>query len=217
MDAGDARSLRRIEQSLIYKSNADILLYNNGTFSSLGTKLGKTTLAGDTIASAVFGLKYYIALPEGIYVYDYQRGLWHRENGHGVLDLIATDEAMWFLVEEEGHHRWYRQSTEDEKVKSSVPWAAVFGTYGYDTKTKKYLSRFDLRMQMQPGSRCQVYIQYDHDGRWHRVGDIHGRTIHSFLIPVIPRRCDHCQLKLEGRGFMRLIALSRILEQGSDA
>ena len=32
-----------------------------------------------------------------------------------------------------------------------------------------------------------------------------------------PRRCDHLQLRLVGRGGMQLYALSRILEVGSDA
>ena len=36
VDAGDARSLQRIEQSLIWKCSGDILLYNAGQFTSIG-------------------------------------------------------------------------------------------------------------------------------------------------------------------------------------
>ena len=35
-------------------------------------------------------------------------------------------------------------------------------------------------------------------------------------MPVIPRRCDHVQLKLSGKGEMRLFSIARILELGSD-
>lgn len=217
VDAGDSRSLQRIEQSLVYKAIDDILLFDSGSFRSIGMRLGATTLAGNTLASAVHGMKYYIALPDGIYVYDYQRGFWEREDLGNIVDLISTDEDMMFLVEGENGLQLWRQSKEAENLKSNVKWSATFGAYGYDLKNKKYLTRFDLRMQMKIGSSCAVFIQYDHDGRWHKIGDIKGKTINSFLIPVMPRRCDHCQLRLDGTGYMRLISLSRILEQGSDA
>lgn len=78
VDAGDGRSLCRIEQSLIYKGLDDVLMYNNSQWQSIGEKLGKTTLSGNTIASTVHGLKYCLLLPDGLYVYDYAKGLWHR-------------------------------------------------------------------------------------------------------------------------------------------
>jgi hypothetical protein len=36
------------------------------------------------------------------------------------------------------------------------------------------------------------------------------------MIPVIPRRCDHCQLRLSGTGRMKLYSLARVLELGGD-
>ena len=163
--------------------------------------------------------KYYIALPDAVYVYDYAKGLWHMEDCTGIVDIVATDETLWFLVQDPVTKAisYMRQSTEAEGIKNENSWSATFGAYGFDQKNKKYLTRFDLRMKLSQGAVCNVYLQYDEDPRWHKVGCITGRTINSFLIPVIPRRCDHCRLKLEGRGDMRLISLSRILEQGSDA
>ena len=78
VDAGDAVSLQRIEQSLMYKSMQDVLLYNNGSWQNMGGRLGATAMAPDCIASTVLGLKYFMAMPDGVYVYDYQRGVWHR-------------------------------------------------------------------------------------------------------------------------------------------
>lgn len=128
-----------------------------------------------------------------------------------MVDIVATDEALWYLMDTGNGLRWDRLSTEAEKVTNTTEWKAVFGTYGYDIRNKKYLTRFELRMQMEPGAVCNVFIQYDHDGRWHHVGDIRCRSIYSFLVPVIPKRCDHCQLMLKGKGYMRLVNLSRIL------
>lgn len=75
---------------------------------------------------------------------------------------------------------------------------------------------FDLRLQMR--GEANLYLQYDSSGQWHYAGRLLWKkgTTRSFAMPVIPRRCDHVQLKLSGKGEMRLFSIARILELGSD-
>ena len=37
----------------------------------------------------------------------------------------------------------------------------------------------------------------------------------TFCVPVIPRRCDHCRIRLSGQGPMKLYSIGRVLETGS--
>lgn len=217
VDAGDARSLQRVEQYLAYKCHEDILLYSGSTFSSIGKKLGQTTLARDTDFATVHGTRYYIGIhDDGIYVYDFEKGIWLKESIRDVVDAMSTDEELYFLMRTDTGYDLMRQSHEADGAKSEVRWSATFGAWGYDTKQHKYLTRFDLRMQMAQGSSMIVELQYDHDGVWHKVGELRSKTVRSFMLPVMPRRCDHVQLRLTGRGKCKMISLARILELGSD-
>ncbi len=52
---------------------------------------------------------------------------------------------------------------------------------------------------------------------WEEAGSVTGSgALRSFLLPIVPRRCDHMRLRVSGRGEMRLYSLSRVLERGSD-
>jgi hypothetical protein len=59
-----------------------------------------------------------------------------------------------------------------------------------------------------------VYFQYDSDGEWHKDGDMWGKKTATYNIPVMPRRCDHVQLKLKGTGLVRIISIGRTYKDG---
>jgi hypothetical protein len=59
-------------------------------------------------------------------------------------------------------------------------------------------------------------IQYDSDGIWHMLGSIRPRSTHAFILPVIPRRCDHFVIRLSGDGAVKMYSMAKIIEQGSD-
>lgn len=71
-------------------------------------------------------------------------------------------------------------------------------------------------MKGEAGALVDLYIQYDSNGIWERKGSIVCRNTNSFMVPVIPRRCDHCQVKLVGSGDVKVFSIARILEVGSD-
>jgi hypothetical protein len=107
-------------------------------------------------------------------------------------------------------------------------WAAVFGMQGmeygygqygsrvrYYTNGSRYMSRFDIRMYMDENARANLWIQYD-DGEWIEKGELRGRRMKTFVLPVIPRRCDHLRFRLTGKGTIRIYSINRILEVGAD-
>ena len=102
------------------------------------------------------------------------------------------------------------------EMEDDFTWEAEFGLFGTDWREKKYLSRFDLRMYLEEGGSARLEIQYDSSGVWEKMPEIRGRSRRSFVIPVIPRRCDHLRFRLIGTGEMRLYSLSRILEVSTD-
>jgi hypothetical protein len=63
----------------------------------------------------------------------------------------------------------------------------------------------------------KIAIEYDSDGVWLEQGVIYGQGTDSFVIPVIPQRCDHFRVRLSGMGDIKIYSIAKIIEQGSDA
>ena len=99
---------------------------------------------------------------------------------------------------------------------SSSAAAKVYKRQGYEYPDKKYLSRFDLRVQLK--GKLELYLKYDSSGDWIRWGAVQWDkgTARTFAIPVTPRRCDHLQMRLKGTGEMKMFSVARILQVGSD-
>ena len=69
---------------------------------------------------------------------------------------------------------------------------------------------------MARDAKVKIFLEYDSSGLWEYAGTIRLPFTGSTVIPVIPRRCDHLRMRLEGRGDVRIFSIARILEQGSD-
>ena len=93
---------------------------------------------------------------------------------------------------------------------------AESGILYYQYPDRKYLSRYNFRLQMEEGAWMDIFIQYDSSGVWERKGRIRFRGTGTVTVPVRPRRCDHLRIRLEGRGEFRLFSVAKILSIGSD-
>ena len=101
-------------------------------------------------------------------------------------------------------------------LENFVPWMAESGILYYQYPDKKYLSRFNLRVRMEEGAWMDVFIQYDSCGFWEHKGRVKLSGTGTVTVPVCPRRCDHMQIRLEGRGEFQLFSMAKVLEIGSD-
>ena len=214
---GSERSLCVVNERLYYKSRTDVCMYDG----SLPVGISEV-FAGQSYSNAragALGSRYYISMQDNVggwhmYVYDSERGIWHREDNTCAMmfapykdDLYYIDEDSYFIVSATG---------KNGELEGDVVWEATSGIIGYEYPDQKYMSRFTLRVKMAEHSHCEIYVQYDSDGEWVKQGDLMGTSTQSFTVPVIPRRCDHMQIRLRGSGDVKIYSLAKILEIGSD-
>ena len=70
---------------------------------------------------------------------------------------------------------------------------------------------------MKKNCPAEFFIQYDSDGKWEKRGVVRGMGKGvTFMLPIVPRRCDHLRFKIKGEGEFRLYSITRVLEKGSD-
>ena len=74
---------------------------------------------------------------------------------------------------------------------------------------KKRLLCLQLRIEADAGAAVAVQVQYDSDGVWRDAGAFSAGAKRTFLLPLVPRRCDHFRVRVQGTGAWRLLSLAR--------
>ena len=210
---GSSRSLARIGQTLFYKSPEGVCAYDGAVPVEGSQSLGKTRYT--RAAAGALGSRYYISMQETgggyhLFVYDAPRGLWHREDS-SEIHCFCPCRGDLFYVNQAGEIISVSGQGEQE---GPFPWYLETGPLGGLSPDCKQLSRLSLKVEL--GGRMALYVRYDRETAWLPLARIQATELKTFTLPVAVRRCDHLRLRLEGTGPMRLHALAKTMEWGSD-
>ena len=212
---GSWRSLAIVNEVLYYKSRRDVCAYDGSLPVSVSAQLGDV-MYSDAVAGA-YGTKYYIAMhseyDQRLFVYDTAKGIWHRETELEPVAFARLDDSLLALA---GSRIIDLNGLLGEQDEGVVRWHATSGLIGYDLIDQQYISRFTFRMKLGKGATCKLEIQYDSDGIWVNQGTVSAVGTNSFMLPVIPRRCDHFMIRLSGKGDVKIYSMTKIIEGGSD-
>lgn len=217
---GSWRSAVVVNEYIYYKSRKDVMMYDGSMPVSVSTAFGEK-LYSDARAGTIGG-KYYISMlgDDGEWVqmvYDINKQLWHKEDAFHSFGYATEQDTLYAVNEDTGDlTQIIGTGGEGWTEEAPVEWDAVFGLFGTDYVNQKYLSRFNIRLQMAKGASAKLWIQYDSSGKWVYDGEIKAPELRTVMIPVIPKRCDHLQVKLTGVGKVKIYSLARLLEVGGD-
>jgi hypothetical protein len=204
-----------VNETLLYKSRADICAYQGSFPESISDALGDERYYD--ASAGVLGERYYISMRDAdgdwsLFVYDIRRNLWLREDELHALCFAALGDELFCLTED----ALFAMAGSVGTPEPYVAWEAETGMLYYQYPDRKYLSRFNLRLYMEEGAQLDVYLMYDSNGEWVRQGRVKMKGTRTVTLPVRPRRCDHLRMKLVGKGEVRLYSIAKILTTGSD-
>ncbi len=223
VEKGSERSLAVIDNILYYKSSAGIVAFDGANTVVISDALGKEKYKNASAGAR--GSKYYVSMQDSsgeyhLFVYDTELGLWSREDNTHALEFINSGSELIYLNADDNSIYSVSDNNifENEEFESEeeIQWMCETGNIGYSYPNNKYLSRFQIRMQMADRAKAAFYIQYDSNGVWHRRGEMSAKGVKTHLIPIVPVRCDHMKIKIEGSGDVKLFSISRILGEGGD-
>lgn len=219
---GCSKSLAIVNEILYYKSRSAICTYDGSLPVEISSALGDVVYS-DAVAG-VLRNKYYISMrdvnetdPSKLYhlfVYDTQKGMWHKEDNTQVRDFCNCDGELYYIDVDTKAIKTVRGTglTDTKPIK----WEAITGIIGTESPDKKYLSRIVLRGTLEVGTTLYLQAQYDSSGTWEQVFSMSAATLKTFSIPVRPRRCDHLRLRFIGQGEAKIFSITKTFEQGSD-
>lgn len=199
-------------ETLLYAARNEICSYDGAQPESVSDQLEGEKFV-DGVASHLNG-KYYASLKKengtwGIYVYDLKRGIWMKEDEMRLVDMVYGEGTL-YCVDGSGN-----LFTMVGKRDEEITWHLESGELLEGTIDNKYVKKLKFHMKMQAGSEVNIMMQYDEEPAWEVAGTYKARSFRTQSVSIIPRRCQKYRYRLEGRGEVTLIAMSRIIGIGS--
>ncbi len=221
---GASKSLAIVNELLYYKSRGAVCMYDGSYPTEVSQAFGEK-IYGDAVGGAL-GSKYYISLKSldrstdinsvyELFVFDTSKGLWHKEDETEIRECASYMGNLYYIDGKQPNKikTFLKGSNEGEK---EVRWMAKTGIIGLSNPDRRYISKINIRASTTVGSWFSVFIKYNSMGDWIYVGRVMGATLESFNLQIIPRRCDHFQLKFEGVGEVKIYSICKTIEKGGD-
>lgn len=210
------RSLQVVGEVLYYKGTKDVCAYTGSLPVAVSEALGEDEWS-DARAGAV-GEVYYIAMKDRngawtMFTYDTAKRIWHKEDAVKPMAFAVKDGELYYIDEESSELVCVSGAEGTEET--SLAWMAESGVIGFEQAGQKYISRFVFRAELEKGAELRLEIRYD-EGPWQKRGCFTRPGLGSFVLPVMPRRCDHLRIRLSGHGGVKIYSMAKYLEQGSD-
>lgn len=213
---GCDKSLVIVDETLYYKSPYDVCAYAGSLPSSISEALGMVSYSN--AVSGGYGGKYYISMQDdsgewSMFAYDTRNGFWTCEDNTQALCFAACDNDLYFI---DANKQLCAVNGSKGTAENTVAWLAESGEIGYRYADNKYISRLQIRMSLGEGAQVKVYVQYDHSGEWELKGILTGSVVRTYVLPIVPVRCDHMKIKIEGTGECKVYSIAKLLEIGGD-
>ena len=213
---GCIRSLAIVNETLFYKSRSAVCAYDGSLPSEVSYALGNE--AYSAAVGGAHGNKYYISMLDAaavphLFVFDTAKGMWHKEDSFKADYFCSCDGEMYAISGGKIVTMLGSGTPEDLPVE----WMVQTGEIGLSSPDMKYISRLNVRMQMDIGAEVRLYVQYDFSDAWEALCSLRNvDNLRSFSLPIRPKRCDSMKLRIEGEGMVKIYSITKTIEQGSD-
>lgn len=212
---GCERSLAIVNETLFYKSRGGVCAYDGSLPSEVSYAMGNEAYS-DAVGGS-HGNKYYISMKDvsgnyNLFIFDTSKGMWHKEDSLQADTFCSCDGEMYAISK----GKIITLLGSGKPVDDPVEWMVQTGEIGLTSPDMKYISRLNVRMQLDIGSEVRFYAQYDFSDTWEHLFTMQGTSLRSFSLPIRPKRCDHMKLRIEGVGEAKIYSIAKTIEQGSE-
>jgi hypothetical protein len=104
----------------------------------------------------------------------------------------------------------------EEIDRSPIHWYAETGIMGLESTDARYLDKVILKLCPEAGSSVRVSVQYDSCGSWRQIAATEAPTLKTVPMPILPARCDHMRLRIDGIGPCKIFSMTKIFEKAEE-
>ena len=124
---------------------------------------------------------------------------------------MAYGEGELYCVDEHGNLFTIAGSRQE-----TIPWSIESGDLIEGSVEYKHVKRLMYNMIITPGAEVNAYIRYDDDPDWKKINTFSSKSYRTHIMTVVPGRCQRYRICLDGIGDVTLIALGKVIGQGSE-
>lgn len=220
---GSAKSAALVGEYLIYKSIADICIFDGSSPVSISEALGDIKYK-DAVAGAGLN-KYYVSMTneageDVFFVYDLRYNTWHKEDDLRIEEFTYNQSGK--LYGQTGQRIYgFGEATSDFELETNgekeVEWYAVTGILGLEYPDTKYPGRITIRADIPNGGEIIVYISREGEP-WKKESILTGTgRLKSYTLSLTVNRSDNYRLKFEGHKDTKIYSITRQYDIGSDS
>lgn len=229
VQAGSEKSIACVNEVLYYKSSSGICAYDGAIPVLISQKLGNV-IYKNAVAGAV-GTKYYVSMCDhndnySLFVYDTNTNMWYREDSIQVMDFVKVDSQLLYIDKKTNREANAFFSVNDpdviagtaepQKTEKDFHWGVETGDIGLFSLDNKYLSKLQIRLEVNEGGLVFVEIKYNGEREFTPLITLNSEIKKAYTVPIIPRRCEYFRLKIHGKGECKIYSISKTFEQGSE-
>lgn len=232
---GEEESIALAGAYTLWLSREGMVLYGNDGFEILKDTFRDWDL--NTVRAVSAGQKAYFncwvrknhSLSETyhkIFCFDARTALWEIQSGSGCTEMAYYDGVLYGLhpsddtSEKSLVFTLAGESDETTLYESNVQSYVEFGDVYCGSENRKASNLLLLRVEVEPSAELQIRIRYDSTGTYELLKKIPGGTAgakkHTYDIPILPRRCDHYRIRLDGMGGWTLYAMTQQVKLGTE-
>lgn len=223
LELGSGMSMAIAADVMYYLARTGFVAYTGGMPNPLSEVFGNLHLR-DAVGGSD-GLKYYCSCVDNetngyrVYVYDLMHGVWNVEDELQALAFAYTGGQLYMLdstgkIWKEGPIPY---PDENDVYEDDFPWYVEFADMTGGNPNRKGFTKIQIRLELDPGAKAQVWIRYKKNGSWQKAGaELTETPKDSFYLPTIPQRCDYYGIKITGQGGCRIYSLTRETYSGSE-
>ena len=209
--SGCSASLEIVNDTLYYVGRDGVYAFDGASPVKVSDNI--TGEIKDAVASQQDG-KYYLSClldtVRTLLVYDTKQHLWHKEDDTRFKYAQYADGKLHY-IDGNNNLTTITGSTDEE-----IEWFLESGDITEGTMGQKYIGRLMLRLWLALGTIAVVYMKYDDSAEWQKVLTVRSTKDNTYPMNIIPRRCHKYRWKVEGKGQMKLLGMSRQVEGGSE-
>lgn len=206
-----------VDSVLFFLSPEGICAYTGGVPAVISDNL-RTDLSEGAFVSA--DKKLYASVRDNngrvMYVYDTDNRIWSSETFEDMPLGFAKINGEQRMMNSEGNLVLIGKTTSEWQNEADTEIAYIeFNDFYGDSLDGKRLGKITIRASVEPEyDALEVYVQYDSDGEWHKVGSIYNQNNRKKVseFGFFPRKCDHYRIRLECRGKFTLYSIARQVE-----
>jgi len=218
---GSAKSLCVVNGTLFFKGVNDVMAYDGSLPEPISTNFGGVKYHG-AVAGQQFD-KYYISMLDAsnnshLFVFDTINKTWVKEDSSAFLFTATLNNELYSIqqistVVEEEPVTYNVITKAVGSYEANFDWLLETGNLGLDSPYKKYISKFQLRLEFT--GTLNIDVAYD-NGTFTNVYTKSTSLLTSYTVPIVVKRCDHFRFKIYGTGSMKIYSIGYNTEGGSE-